>query len=87
MKTKCQGKEAEGGKSTDCLLSSLVAYNGLFVSQYHILNLEHSFLQFLVKKFKINAIIFLSFVPNDRKRVELTSPAVPTAQTKNSRDF
>ena len=61
VKTKHQGKEAVGGKSFDRLLNSLV-YNGLFVAQYHFLNLKDSFVHLSCK---IYAIIFLSFVPND----------------------
>ena len=45
-------RERGGGwkKYFDRLLSSLVAYNGLFVSQYYFINLEDSFVNFWIVK-------------------------------------
>ena len=52
-------RERGGGwkKYFDRLLSSLVAYNGLFVSQYDFLNLEDSFVHFfIVKRIQYNVL-------------------------------
>ena len=58
------------GKYLDRLLSSFVAYNGLFFSQYNFINLEDSFVHFCM----VNTI---QVFQNYWKRVELTSLAVP----------
>ena len=49
---RAPSRERGGGwkKYFDQWLSSLVAYNGLFVSQYHFLNLEDSFVNFFIVK-------------------------------------